>query len=384
VNTDWRRPALEQALGYGLTDAQYLDLTQAQAFTDWVKDPDNLDILADYARDLFLHFGRGPGRGLGPLPALETDESVARLVAGVSAPEKGRHYALRGLIARCVADELLVKAFRVCFLPSSLIEAGRLLELHQVREWLDYVANRDPDEEARWADLLSCVREHKEEVAELLLHGLRLKVRILEDLITSKPDEHLARIEEYNSRILAFQDADGGVVLFEARRNSAAIRAADEICRAVSNRYLWYQPQCATFLFAGGVPELPRSDARFVERDPSALSRIRLELDPFLSPRDVARIYQEARGELRRRFRDLSLKHAALAGACFFTNESRRDWPDHLRNWNRAVAKDHPDWQYNKLALFRRDAEKARQRMLFPRFELYESEATQGGGQDVQ
>ena len=93
-----------------------------------------------------------------------------------------------------------------------------------------------------------------------------------------------------------------------------------------------------------------------------ATSRVELTIDPGLSPKQVAVVYQEARRELvGPRHREQSEKHIVLAQFAAEQKEGEK-LAQSMRLWNET----YPEWRYKVVTNFGRDIQHARLRLLQP------------------
>lgn len=153
---------------------------------------------------------------------------------------------------------------------------------------------------------------------------------------------------------------------------SVPVRAGgvlDEL-RKLSDRlaksYSWKADQAAVFVLTGVIPLMVgiRLETEVQSEHPAA-SRVRLVIDPVVSPQEVFEEY----GRVRERMiegtaRPLTEKHLKLA---VFAAERRppAKWAQVMKAWNR----EYPDWGYEKETLFARDATAAQNRILRPRLD---------------
>jgi hypothetical protein len=113
------------------------------------------------------------------------------------------------------------------------------------------------------------------------------------------------------------------------------------------------------------VPQIPPAWLMPDYRLPyQVTSRITLEIDPAVSPSEVAEFYRQARKEvITGRHRTLSEKHLQLAQ--FITSRPEDElWTERLTAWNDA----YPQWSYDAALIknFMRDCSRARERLLHP------------------
>lgn len=143
--------------------------------------------------------------------------------------------------------------------------------------------------------------------------------------------------------------ADGGTL--------DRLRAVSEYA---SQRTGWTKAQATVFILTGLPPLVKQMRAELIERDIPRLSRVKLEIDPGMSPREVADEYRRVRQYLvGKRHRDLTDKYLQLA--TFTLTELRGATLDaRMHAWNDT----HPDWAYAFPSMFGRDAQLAQQRLL--------------------
>ena len=130
----------------------------------------------------------------------------------------------------------------------------------------------------------------------------------------------------------------------------------------------WTKAQAAIFLVCGVTPFIEPIRIRHQDAANrrglqfSWAERIVMEIDPTVSPSEVAHQYREARQRAgHSRHRSLGAKHRALAtfeldAGANSTGLAR------LEAWNQA----HPQWAYSQPTNFRRDLARAKVRFLHP------------------
>lgn len=129
----------------------------------------------------------------------------------------------------------------------------------------------------------------------------------------------------------------------------------------LSARYKWREIDAVMFLLTDDVPLVQISTMQIHWADIPCLSRITLTIDPALPPSQVEEIYRRARHKLLEgRYRNISEKHVTLAA--FSLTESGAKLSDQMVRWNQK----YPQWRYQRVTNFCRDARVARQRLLSP------------------
>ena len=131
----------------------------------------------------------------------------------------------------------------------------------------------------------------------------------------------------------------------------------------LSRRFGWQEGQATTFVLTGRVPLLDICRVVTRIRSPmGATSRVELIVDPGLSPKQVADVYQGARRDLvGPRHRELSEKHIVLAQFAAERQEGET-LAQSMKRWNQT----YPDWRYKVDTNFGRDILNAQRRLLQP------------------
>ena len=124
----------------------------------------------------------------------------------------------------------------------------------------------------------------------------------------------------------------------------------------LAKRYGWQEPQATLFVLTGNIPAVAPLSIT------ANLERITLEVNPSVTPRELADHYRKVRKKLlEQRSRTLSEKHLNLAvfpGRC----AANTTWNKRLDKWN----EEYPQWAYDDLENFSRDCRRARKRLLDP------------------
>jgi hypothetical protein len=268
-----------------------------------------------------------------------------------------RAFAISRLIAQDAATDQEVRAFRQAYLPE------RLLAHDEVEGWIE--AHREKDARpSRWLPELPLPPETQTDLRvkdptfggpTLLLdppvHIDRLRARRGYPAIGThiKTLEYAAPEDRWVRRVPTI----AGTLLEELRYLS------EELAR----RYRWQASQATIFVLTGLTPLLAEVRSTVEFRAPYfALSRIALVVDPAVSPRELAERYRQVRQELLPgRSRPLTDKHIELA---LFTAErpDAERWAEQMAGWNAA----HPEWRYEQVSNFSRDARQAQRRLLEP------------------
>jgi hypothetical protein len=134
----------------------------------------------------------------------------------------------------------------------------------------------------------------------------------------------------------------------------------------------WFFSEAAAtnFILTGRIPSVWRyrgeQKVKMISKNP--LSRIVLELDPDMSPVEVAEVYRMVRNEVkgkRARVRPVSERTAVLAG--WVVNRPEEEaWRARRLAWNR----EYPEWNCGSDNNFARDAHAAVRRLMNPGWRL--------------
>lgn len=181
-----------------------------------------------------------------------------------------------------------------------------------------------------------------------------------------------------------------------------ALSQLSDLSRRLAARWPWREGQATRFILTGRIPLIPRchfdlTSANGVPPAPwpairpmdlTGAWRIRIEIDPMMSPEDLAEEYRKFRKKLSHKHggarpKGVSEKSASLALRSGFWPEEM-SWVEKMDDWNKycdsqAASKGttkHQDWKYepNRNGNFRRDVGTARRQILFPGYLLSEDE----------
>jgi hypothetical protein len=148
------------------------------------------------------------------------------------------------------------------------------------------------------------------------------------------------------------------------------LRVVYELTNSLAKRFRWLPAQATMFLFTEAIP-LVDSSTIAIEPPPhvlvpwggllplECLTRVTLTIDPRMTPEEMAKVYAKARAKMlvEEKPRSQSEKHLRLA--VFAVKHLALD-RDAMREWGRTF----PNWKYESLALFARDARVAIDRLV--------------------
>lgn len=151
----------------------------------------------------------------------------------------------------------------------------------------------------------------------------------------------------------------------DRRRRLQAVAAGGTLDRLsrlstyLARRFQWDQAQATLFVLTGQTPRVSDARVTFSPGEIPARSRLDLQVDPSLTPAEVAEEYRRARAMvLPGRHRALSVKHLTLAA--FLATTPDCTWRTRMAQWNT----EHPNWKYAQVTNFARDAQIAHRRLL--------------------
>jgi hypothetical protein len=158
-------------------------------------------------------------------------------------------------------------------------------------------------------------------------------------------------------KILKYQVAGDEWTSAVTVRAGSRLDTLRHLSEALSKRFQWQKDQATVFVLTGLIPLVPRITMTVG----AAGGRIRLDISPHATPREVADTYRRIRGKMLgngKRIKPITHEKALLA-TFRLTKADDETWSDFQRRWNRA----HPEYKYSptRTKAFQRDAERAMQ-----------------------
>ncbi len=166
----------------------------------------------------------------------------------------------------------------------------------------------------------------------------------------------------YTVDLLHYLQLDDAAVSKIAVRRGGILDGLRLLSESLSGRYAWQKPQATVFVLTGVPPLLSslRGGARLRPSQPIS-SRITMEIDPTLTPKEVVEGYKKLRDRwIKGRYRSMSEKHLRLAE--FYKGSRDMTWYALMTEWNRMHKK--PDWRYSESQNFARDCKHAWERLM--------------------
>ena len=135
------------------------------------------------------------------------------------------------------------------------------------------------------------------------------------------------------------------------------------VSNSLARRYSWKEAQATNFVLTGISPSLSssRGGIRMVLSQLIS-SRITMEIDPTLTPGEVAQRYKDLRAPLAgARFRSMSEKRLRLAKFHGGHKPEGTTWTTLMTRWNHGEGRD---WRYDRFEAFVRDCKQAWERLM--------------------
>lgn len=337
----------EVVLNYPLTEAQREDLK------DILQEHLNGNIyfnqMIDRMRKRMEAWGAydpKPQHVLEILPPISADDRQAAV-----SESQTRAHALSILIADSASQDEKVRRFREDILD------GGLLKLNEVESWIEKEGRADKHA-GRSSLLLNKVpvpREHnlsQEQNNHFLNPPLTL--------------EALNPLTTRHRKILEYLVPDDECVRKVPVAIGGALERLQTLCERLAQNYQWHPAQATLFVLTGHTPLISVLSGKVQPsrmESVTGLSRIVLTIDPMVPPARVRAAYEQIRQKIvGKRHREMRERQIRLA---VFTKLSPEEepWGERMDKWNKIVS---DKWGYRSTSNFKRDAEKAVERLLNP------------------
>jgi hypothetical protein len=265
----------------------------------------------------------------------------------VSADQVKKHINHQVLLSGLAADHAAQQPAVIDFRKEVL--SDRLLDPKEVEPWINGQAKLDGPASHWLGDVLVPSKHQFEFDAKIgrLMIRPELKVSQLRCSASLQFLDYAALPDLWVRRV---PTAAGGVLERLKHLGEDLIRSYD-----------WEAAAATLFLLTGRIPLIQPIVLKFTWSTATFKRRVvELSVDPAVSPAELAKQYGVLRGKLisGRRVRSLSDKHLQLAS--FLAEKPDESWASRFHRWNKAF----PKWKYVHASNFRRDALKARERVV--------------------
>ena len=282
----------------------------------------------DYLEEKYREFNRVPGGLLQP-PKRAID----------SGPRQIRLQILSDLTARQAANEKSVITFRRQHMTEGL------LKREEVVEWI----TRQAAEEGSASHYLRVPIPDGYET-------IRRNGRILtEPLLTISDSTPATQVE---MELLSYASTDDQWVRRIPVKHGGTLDRLRVVSKSLERRFIWKEAQASVFVLTGLSPLLSslRGAIRMTFSQPIS-SRINMEIDPILTPEEVAEQYKKLRASLiKARYRSMTGKHLRLAEFYGGHKPEGTTWAALMEKWNHSQDRG---WEYDRFETFARDCKRA-------------------------
>ena len=251
---------------------------------------------------------------------------------------------LSGLTARQAANEKSVITFRRQYLT------GGLLKLEEVVEWITRQATED-------GPASTYLRVAIPDGYELVRRNGRV---ITEPLLTISNPTSVTKVE---AELLSYTSPEDQWARWISVKHGGTLDSLRVVSKALARRYTWWEAHATVFVLTGIIPLLSslRGGVRVAYNQPIS-SRITMEIDPTLTPEEVAQHYKKLRASLiGARYRSMSEKHMRLAEFYRGHKPEGTTWTALMDEWNRSQDRS---WGYSRFETFARDCKRAWERLM--------------------
>jgi hypothetical protein len=319
--------AMTERLGTVAVELVWGFLEQSGDIADVAAGSTTLDRLIQRAEAYLENTGQWR-KAYAPAPPMDSERGPRRMAA------------VSTLLAADAGREARVQALRRDVL------GGRLLKWDDVEAWI----------QARAAD------EGFSRIAEVVLPADVLPGVLITATDYTPRTPVTGPILQISVRALPYVTPASRWVKRVSVANGGTLDRIREAGAWLAKQYGWDPAAATVFLLGGITPAIPACSVQ--TGGTATRPRFVLDVDPIVTPREVAQAYATARRvgrSPRSRIRPLSERHITLA--VFLAKRSDDEsWHARMQAWNRQ----HRHWRYTHESNFRRDAARARARLLAP------------------
>ena len=323
------RAALALRLGHEPKEQIWDRLVQE----DYVREVWEATAEIDYLEEKYREFSHIPEVLLRP-PRNATDSGTRQI----------RLQILSDLTAKQAATEKSVVTFRRQHLNE------RLLKGEEVVEWI----TRHAAEEAPASRYL---RIPVPDGYDLISRNRRIIVEPLLSISDTSPVTHVGM------ELLSYAAPGDQWVRRIPVKYGGVLDRLRMVSEYLARRFPWEEAQASKFVLTGSIPVLSslRGEIRMAFSQPIS-SRISMEIDPTLTPEEVAEQYKKLRASLiGARYRSMSEKHLRLAEFYGGDKSEGTTWTALMDKWNNSQDRG---WEYDRFESFARDCKQAWQRLM--------------------
>ena len=323
------RAALARRLGHGPKEEVWNRLVEE----DYVREVGEETAEIDYLEEKYRAFNRIPGFLFQP-PRSAVDSGLRQI----------RLQILSDLTARQAATEKSVITFRQQHLTEGL------LDRQEVVEWITRQAMED-------GPASRYLRVPIPDGYELVRRNGRI---FTEPLLTISDTTSATQVE---MELLSYASSEDQWVRRIPVKHGGTLGRLRVVSKSLARRFTWEEAQASIFVLTGISPLLSslRGGIRMAFSQPIS-NRINMEIDPTLTPEEVAEQYKKLRVELiGARYRSMSEKHLRLAEFYGGHKPEGTTWTSLMDKWNRSQDRG---WGYNRFETFARDCKQAWQRLM--------------------
>ena len=323
------RSALARKLGHGPKEEIWDRLVEEDYVREVWEETAEIDDLEKKYRE----FNSIPGHLLEP-PKSAIDRGLRQT----------RLQILSDLTARQAGTEKGVIAFR----QQHLIEG--LLKGQEVVEWIERQAVED-------GPASRFLRVPIPDGYELVRRDGRIST---EPLLTISDRTAATQVD---MELLSYASPDDQWVQRIPVKQGGTLDRLRVVSKWLARSYTWMEAQATTFVLTGINPLLSslRGGIRITFSQPIS-SRITMEIDPTLTPDEVAERYKNLRTPLiGARYRSMSEKHLRLAEFYGGNKPEGTTWTALMTKWNHSQDRA---WEYIRFETFARDCTRAWERLM--------------------
>ena len=286
----------------------------------------------DYLEDKYRKLDRIPEALMQP-SQVSSDSGVRQI----------RLRILSDLIAHQAATEEWVMIFREQHLSEGLLKTA---DVH------DWIARKSSEEGPASRYIKVCIPDgHK-------LVSLNGRITTEPQLVIS---DRVA-VTRLEGEVISYSVPDDQWVRRLPVRHGGTLDKLRLLSKSLARRNKWMEAQATTFVLTDISPVLASicGGIRMAMHQPIS-SRINMEIDPTLTPEEVAGYYKKIRASLiGSRFRSMSEKHLRLAEFYGGHKPEGKTWTALMDSWNRIQVRD---WKYKRYETFARDCKRAWERL---------------------